>query len=112
LEAGAPNNLAAAFGKIAGERVEKVVMLADPTFCSERRRIWMQVRRPNAHGAAYQEFAFSTRFAKAAKMLLYSVRPFTQVRQSSAHLPAGRHSVYGDRGLHRHAHSLEIGGAI
>ena len=39
FEVGAPNDLDAAFAKISGARVEAIVVLADPMFFSERRRI-------------------------------------------------------------------------
>ena len=81
FEVGAPNDLDAAFAKIAGARVEAVVVLADPMFFSERRRIIISA------AAARLPTIWSTRvFAEDDGLLSYGIDEVDSFRRAAGYV--------------------------
>ena len=81
FEVGAPNDLDAAFAKIAGARVEAIVVLADPMFFSERRRIIISAT------AARLPTIWSTRiFAEDDGLLSYGIDEADSFRRAAGYV--------------------------
>ena len=81
FEVGAPNDLDAAFAKIAGARVEAIVVLADPMFFSERRRIIISA------AAARLPTIWSTRvFAEDDGLLSYGIDEADSFRRAAGYV--------------------------
>ena len=81
FEVGAPNDLDAAFAKIAGARVQAVVVLSDPMFFSERRRIIISA------AAARLPTIWSTRvFAEDDGLLSYGVDEADSFRRAAGYV--------------------------
>ncbi len=81
FEVGAPNDLDAAFAKIAGARVEAIVVLADPMLFSERRRIIISAT------AARLPTIWSTRiFAEDDGLLSYGIDEADSFRRAAGYV--------------------------
>ena len=81
FEVGAPNDLYAAFAKITGARVQAVVVLSDPMFFSERRRIIISA------AAARLPTIWSTRvFAEDDGLLSYGVDEADSFRRAAGYV--------------------------
>jgi putative tryptophan/tyrosine transport system substrate-binding protein len=81
FEVGAPNDLDAALAKIAGARVGAVVVLADPVFFSERRRIIISA------AAARLPTIWSTRiFAEDDGLLSYGIDEADSFRRAAGYV--------------------------
>jgi len=81
FEVGAPNDLDVAFAKIAGARVEAIVVLADPMFFSERRRIIISA------AAARLPTIWSTRvFAEHDGLLSYGIDEADSFRRAAGYV--------------------------
>ena len=81
FEVGAPNDLDAAFAKIAGARLEAIVVLADPMFFSERRRIIISAT------AARLPTIWSTRiFAEDDGLLSYGIDEADSFRRAAGYV--------------------------
>jgi putative ABC transport system substrate-binding protein len=81
FEVGAPNDFDAAFAKLAGARVQAVVVLADPMFFSERRRIIISA------AAARLPTIWSTRvFAEDDGLLSYGIDEADSFRRAAGYV--------------------------